>query len=136
MNHFNSDFYPHFTHDEMDCQCGCAECPSGEFMNALEYLRVRLGAPMRVISGSRCPRHDANVHRQEHPDFEDEFRFGPHTVGACDINIYGPASVMLLELVFPDPTWKGIGLRQHGPPSKRIVHLDIVPGERRVWTYP
>lgn len=130
------DFTEHFSHAEMDCKCGCGLHPSAEFMRHLEELRVQLARPMPMTSGYRCPAHDAQVHRERYPDFTDERRFGPHTMGAADANIYRWEMVKLLNLVFANPLWRGIGILQHGPDSGRLIHLDTRPDERVVWTYP
>lgn len=59
-------FAPHFPLDELRCKCGCE--PSAEVVErlarlswGLERLRRDVGAPITVISGHRCPEHNARV---------------------------------------------------------------------------
>ncbi len=57
--------WPHFTPLELSCRCG--KFCKGEyyhdpaFLDALEALRVRLGQPLVINSGRRCPLHNTAV---------------------------------------------------------------------------
>ena len=57
---------PHFTLEELTCRCGCAAPPEvvrrlGDLARALEVIRAEVRAPVQVISGYRCERHNRKV---------------------------------------------------------------------------
>ena len=121
--------FANFSEAEFVCRCGCGRADmDSDFMQFLQMLRTSCGFPLHVTSGFRCPDHNARVSKTG--------RTGPHTTGkAADIAIAGPQVHSLLTTAIP---WvRGIGLKQHGPHAKRIVHLDTTTGEMRprVWTY-
>jgi uncharacterized protein YcbK (DUF882 family) len=56
----------HFDIDEFMCRCGCAPPPEvlqriPPLARALEVLRAEVRAPVQVISGYRCAKHNAKV---------------------------------------------------------------------------
>jgi zinc D-Ala-D-Ala carboxypeptidase len=59
----------HFSRDEFACPC-CGKCEvDPDLLAALEQLRTNLGKPITVLSGYRCPLHNAKVrgaHGSEH----------------------------------------------------------------------
>ena len=67
-----SRYYPIFQPFEFTCRCGCG------FLNVTEELLDKLyearrlaGIPFPISSGSRCPKHNANVTKAKdsaHPD--------------------------------------------------------------------
>jgi uncharacterized protein YcbK (DUF882 family) len=50
----------HLTRAEYDCPCGFCEhvSPLADLLVVYEAIRGRLGIPLRVLSGYRCPRHN------------------------------------------------------------------------------
>ncbi len=132
--------WPRFSDSELICRCGCglgARDMSRSFMCKLVSLRQDSGIPMPVTSAARCPDHNEAV--------SDSGRDGPHTPdaeGTChavDVNVWGRRAYHLMYLA-PRYGFTGIGLRQHGPRNKRIVHLDDLEGDATtlrpwVWTY-
>ncbi len=104
-----------------------------EFQLALEELRVVHALPMTVGSGARCPRYDAQVHKQRHPEYEGETRNGPHTRGAVDIVVRGADCVDLLARAI-ELGWKGFGVNQKGEHHRRFLHLDRRP-RLMIWSY-
>lgn len=121
---------PHFQDEELACKCDCGMLPESTFMDKVERLRVACGFPFPVSSAARCLKHDKN-----------EGGVGVHPTGrALDLTLFGALAFKVLQLA-PGYGFTGIGLRQHGPFTKRLVHLDDLPdapGRPRptVWTYP
>ena len=54
----------YFTEDEFRCHC-CQGLPEGgidqRLIETLDIIREALGAPLTVLSGYRCPSHNAEV---------------------------------------------------------------------------
>lgn len=121
----------HFTLTEFACKhCGLNGIDL-EFVDRLDELRERVGFPLRVNSGFRCPDHNAAVSTTGHS--------GPHTTGkAVDLSIErGQAYQVLAEAMTMG--FSGIGVKQHG--MGRYLHLDDLPaaeGRPRptIWSYP
>lgn len=78
---------------------------------------------MTVNSGHRC----SNYNNEISSTGED----GPHTRGAADIGIIFERMYLLVD----EATTRkfGVGIRQHGPLEKRMIHLDN--DGPRLWTY-
>lgn len=127
-----------FTYDEFKCQCNHCESEraltrdKGEWFRAPEFrafmirlidLRHHLGFPMTVTSGYRCPDHN-NAISSTGLD-------GPHTKGAADIAIIFERMYLLVDEATSRKM--GVGIKQHGPFAKRIIHLDN--DGPRLWTY-
>lgn len=57
----------YFTREEFRCQCGGRYCdgfpaePKEALVRIADQLRKNLGVPITVVSGLRCPQHNANV---------------------------------------------------------------------------
>lgn len=120
----------YFTLDEMRCQCCGVVRMDAEFMDRLDELRDRLGFPLPISSGYRCPAHNRAV---SHTGIS-----GPHTTGkAADLLVDRGRAYALLPVAI-ELGFTGIGLQQQGP--SRFVHLDrlIEPGYRprpTIWSY-
>lgn len=119
----------YFTVDEFACKhCGANHIDPA-FIDRLDALRHRVGFPLRVNSGYRCPDHNAAVSKTG--------RTGPHTQSAVDLDVdRGRAYVVLREALAMG--FMGIGVKQHG--ESRFIHLDDLPdapGQPRptVWSY-
>jgi len=52
---------PHFSASELRCPCCGVMVMDTQVVEALEALRSLLGAPIRVTSGYRCPRHNKEI---------------------------------------------------------------------------
>lgn len=119
----------YFQRSEFACKCGCsANRIDDEFVSKLDELRDRVGFPMIVTSGYRCPAHNARV-SPTGPN-------GPHTTGrAVDIRANGQQAHALMKAAF-ELGLTGIGVKQHG--GARFVHLDDLELAPRpnVWSYP
>lgn len=94
------------------------------FLDALQSLRRRFSHPLRVTSGYRSPAYNARI--------SSTGTTGPHTTGrACDIRVARHSARVLLPLI--EDHFTGLGLNQKG--DGRFIHLDMVPGPLRLWTY-
>ena len=120
--------WTHFTVEELSCRhCGL-NLMDHEFMLKMVALRDLLGFSLPVSSGYRCPVHNAAV-----SSTGDD---GPHTTGkAVDITI-SYQNAQALDTTALAMGFLGVGIKQHGPVSGRMVHLDMVPGPSRLWTFP
>lgn len=127
---------PHFNESELVCShCG-RMLFSDRAVQFLEELRVRVGAPLRVNSGYRCPEHNASI--------SSTGLDGPHTVTindniTVDLGVYGGLAYRVLAEA-PALGFTGIGMKQHGPLVERFVHLDRLSGRPDrprpwPWTY-
>lgn len=121
----------HFSASELCCH-HCGQCHfDAAFLAELEALRVEFGRPMVLSSGYRCPEHNAAVSHTG--------ATGPHTIGAVDVLIAGADAYDLLAVAL-SRRWRGIGVSQKGPWSKRFIHLDHLPHGNnsprpRIWSY-
>lgn len=101
-----------------------------QFVERLDALRERLGAPLIVSSGYRCQAHNARV--------SSSGRFGPHTTGrAADLAVSGAVAFRVLALA-AELGFTGLGVQQRG--AGRFVHLDDLPAASDrprpwVWSY-
>lgn len=123
----------HFTPDEFECRCGCERMEMQlDFVLKLDDLRERLGFPLVVTSGYRCPDYNEQISTTG--------RDGPHTTGrAADVSLAGPRVFSLVTQCSLGGWMRGIGLHQRGPHAKRFVHLDDLAEPNhprpRIWTY-
>lgn len=113
----------HFKESEFKCHCGCGRADMDQqFIERLDMVRGKLGFPISINSGYRCPAHNDKV--------SSTGRTGPHTTGkAADLGLsYTGARKALTTL---SEVFNGIGLQQKG--ESRFVHVDAL--EPRIWTY-
>lgn len=106
--------WQHFTRDEFKCKhCGKNKIEDS-FVDKLEALRVRVGFPLIVSSGYRCPTHNAAV-SSTGPN-------GPHVTGrAVDFALSRHRAWEVLRAAM-DMGFSGIGVQQKG--GGRFLHLD------------
>lgn len=121
----------HFKRKELKCKCGCGRADmSPEFMERLELLREEYGKPIILSSAYRCPEYNNKISATG--------KNGPHTTGrAVDIPIMLYDAFLIAKLAFMFG-FTGIGIKQHGYPGKRFIHLDDIQDPRtrpRIWTY-
>lgn len=124
--------WKHFTADEFKCRCGCGRNEiDSAFVDMLDELREVCGFPLRVTSGYRCAKHNAEV-----SSTGDD---GPHTTGrAADLAVARKQAYEVLMWA-ARMGFTGIGVKQHG--AVRYLHLDTLPaaeGQPRptLWSYP
>lgn len=109
--------WPNFTQHELRCKGTGQLMMVGAFLDKLQGLRDRYGAPLTISSGYRAPAHNDLV--------SSTGRTGPHTTGrAVDIKIYGRDFLELLTLVLASRKFTGIGISQKGPRESRFLHID------------
>ncbi|MFZ9064655.1 MAG: D-Ala-D-Ala carboxypeptidase family metallohydrolase [bacterium] len=113
----------YFKPEEFKCSCCGEEHMNLHFVKLLDETRRKLGFPLKISSGYRCPDYNEKV---------SSGRDGPHTTGkAADIHIYyGDARLLLDEVM---DVFEGIGINQKGPVEGRFIHLDLCG--LRVWSY-
>jgi uncharacterized protein YcbK (DUF882 family) len=121
----------HFSRDEFTCRCGCGQNLIDDiFVTELDDLRHRLGFPLVITSGYRCPEHNARV--------SSTGRTGAHTTGrAADIAVSHTRAYEVLQTALL-MRFTGIGINQKG--GSRFLHLDNLPnapGQPRptCWSY-
>jgi len=118
----------HFKDAELQCSCCKKNLVTDAFLERLEALRDRVGFPLYVSSGYRCPLHNDAV--------SSTGLTGPHTTGdAVDIAISHEIAFILVQYAF-ELGFKGIGVNQRGIVHDRFIHLDTLNANRpRIWTY-
>lgn len=118
----------HFSRSELQCPCCDKNRVSAEFLEKLEALRDKVGKPLYVSSGYRCPLHNDRV---SHTGLN-----GPHTTGeAVDILISFETAFLLAKHAFA-LGFTGVGVNQRGLLDKRFIHLDALTVNRpRIWSY-
>ena len=123
----------HFKEEEFLCPCCREERMDPDFLLTLDDLRHRLGFPLVVTSGYRCPVYNKSI--------SSTGLTGPHTTGrAVDLALFGSQAFHLLRQVTLGGWMSGIGLRQHGAHERRFIHIDNLETEDgrfrpTVWTY-
>lgn len=109
----------------------CKHCGENKmdpaFITRLDELRDRVGFPLVVTSGYRCPVHNQAV--------SSTGPAGPHTTGkAVDLAVdRGRAYDVLREAM--EMRFRGVGVQQKG--AGRFLHLDDMPesGRPTIWSY-
>ena len=108
---------PHFHAEEFRCPHCEAAIVSPELVHVLERIRSHLGRPLKIVSGYRCPIHNAEVG------------------GAANSqHMYGRAADIPLGLVT-------ISLASHcgavgiGHQDGTVRHVDVREGPRAIWRY-
>jgi zinc D-Ala-D-Ala carboxypeptidase len=122
---------PHFAAEEFRCPCcgvapPVADTPAGSFqllVSALETLRERVGVPIQVTSGYRCPKQNAKDGGKPHSQ---------HMLGiAADITAEcGWRALYEAALKIPAFAEGGIGVYPN-PATHGFVHLDVRPAQAR-----
>jgi len=126
------EHYPDFSASEFVCRCGCgqgADQMRAALLDKLQEIRTRLGRPLTITSGYRCPDHNQAVSQSG--------RDGPHTLGvAADVAVAGKDAWTVLALA----TQLGvprIGVAQKGDHASSFLHLDVLdtPIAPWIWSY-
>ena|SRR5688572_33105266 len=109
-----TDTWTNFDLDEFKCKhCGENKI-NPRFIDKLQALRDRVGFPLTVTSGYRCPEHNKAV--------SSTGTTGPHTTGrAVDLGVSRYQAYRVLEEAFK-LGFTGIGVNQKG--GSRFIHLD------------
>jgi uncharacterized protein YcbK (DUF882 family) len=127
-----SSKWKYFTEEEMCCS-HCGECHMDEeFMELLDDLRGKVGKPIIVSSGYRCPEYNDQV--------SSTGLDGPHATGkAVDIAVSGRDAHRVLFFAMK-LGFSGVGVSQTGDHDSRFIHLDTLTPEESdtrpwVWSY-
>ncbi len=125
--------WPNFKVSEFACKCGCGtNLIQPHYLDRLQGLRTKVGEPIPVGSGYRCPKHNQKV-SSTGPN-------GPHTTGrASDVRVSHQLAYKILQEA-PRFGFTGIGVAQKGDVKGRFIHLDDLPDRPRgprphVWSY-
>ena len=115
----------HFKQTEFHCPCGkCVPKDiSLEFGQKMDELRSKLGRPIKITSGIRCPEHNKAVGGVPNSQ---------HVTGiAADISTAGYSSIDKYNLVkyAIELGFGGIGV------AKSFIHVDIRKDNKAVWCY-
>ncbi|MCL4838886.1 MAG: DUF882 domain-containing protein [Thermoanaerobaculia bacterium] len=117
------DLSPHFSRREFRCRCGCGTMDvDPRLVAGLEKLREQLGGrPIIVLSGCRCPEHNAAVGgaaQSQHIAIE---KVQPGR--AADIRAIGLSVVDLYRAAKRVPVFRSGGVGIY--PGERFVHVDV-----------
>lgn len=108
---------PHFAAEEFQCPHCLAAIVSPELVRVLEKVRVHLHGHLRIVSGYRCPRHNAAVGGAKNSQ-----------------HMYGRAADLPPGRVYP-------GVADHagavglGISDGFVTHLDVREGPKARWVY-
>ena len=117
------DNIEYFTREEFKCKCGGKYCegypaePQELLVRLADRARKHFGKPAHVVSGLRCPAHNANcggVANSQHMYGE-----------AVDLHIYGITADQLLAYMNQQPE-----IRYAYKINSTNVHFDIPKGKR------
>lgn len=116
------DITENFSRYEFACKCGCGKDDIHVgLVHRLQVIRDITGHPIRILSGCRCQKHNAEVKGTQN---------SYHLYGmAADWCFGGEETDRLLEKVATKliPEWSG-GF--HYYPDKGFIHCDIGPKRR------
>jgi len=122
--------WPSFTPQEMACRGSHCVIIDPVFMDILQSMRASLEIPLPITSAYRSPQHNKSVSHTKaltgpHPDSQ-----------AVDIGVRFQDAYKVIAAA-PAYGFTGIGIRQHGRPAGRFIHLDCWVSRKSpaVWTY-
>ena len=118
---------PHFRSGEFSCQCAHSDCVlqtvSMDLIDKLERVRVEVGRPIKVTSGFRCAKHQAELVAGNRVKTVPN---STHQLGhAADISC--AQMTPLMEACRKE--FKAIGI------AKTFLHVDLRDDKVRRWTY-
>ncbi len=121
---------PYFKTAEFDCQCKHDSCVeqkiSIELVKKLQDVRVELARPVKVTSGFRCSKHQADLRSSGVNTVV--ARVSTHELGnAADIRPVDRNMTGFLEIV--EKSFLSIGL------AKTFLHVDLREDKERRWNY-
>jgi len=112
----------HFSDTEFACQCCGDLIVDARLVMALEEMRRITDTPIRLISGYRCKRHNAEVGGEIDSQ---------HMSGRA-ADIASRAGVDRMREIARGVAWvNGIGY----DPARGMLHIDVRTGKRAEWTY-
>jgi uncharacterized protein YcbK (DUF882 family) len=113
------DLSAHFSRAEFACRhCQAQVVPPRDLIHVLEHIRAITGEPLPIVSGYRCPAHNAAVGGKPRSQ---------HLLGtAADIPRYRATQDQAAVAGA-----RGIGLK-----AGWAIHVDVRLGPRSSWAYP
>ncbi len=114
---------PNFRRSEFACQCGCGfDSIASSLVAGLQALRDLIQRPIVVLSGCRCPAHNAAVGGTPHSQ---------HVLGkAADIRVSGMTARELYAAATSVPQFHGFGVDD----ERGFLHVDVRESAAR-WCY-
>ena len=113
----------HFDSSEFACKCGCGRAAvAPALVAALEQLRVKIGQPVHITNGRRCPAHNKQVGGSPNSQ---------HLLGcAADISVVGRTGDDLYLAARAIPLLRGFGV------AAGWIHVDVrSSGDLSRWRY-
>ena len=125
-----------FSVAEVQCSCGCGAADMDpDFMKILQNIRDEMKRPLKISSGVRCAKRNAEV--------SSTGSNGPHVprkngTAAADILIAGADALRLVDIARKHGV-SGVGISQRGLHSKRFIHCDTINDSTHprptMWSY-
>ena len=125
-----------FSVAEVECSCGCGSADMDpDFMKILQNIREDMNRPLRISSGVRCAKRNAEV--------SSTGSNGPHVprengTAAVDILIAGADALRMVDIARKHGI-SGVGISQRGPHPKRFIHCDTINDSTHprptMWSY-
>lgn len=110
----------YFSQDELACKCCGVYKADKRLLTVLDEIREKVGKPVIILSGYRCPKHNAKVGGAPN---------SKHMLGiACDITVHGMQARQLYAIASEVLKGKG-GLGYY--PKENFVHVDVREGKAR-----
>ena len=106
-----------------------------DFMSILQNIRDEMKRPLKISSGVRCAKRNAEV--------SSTGSNGPHVprtngTQASDIVIAGADALRLIDIARKHGV-SGVGISQRGTHAKRFIHIDTLSDEKHprptMWSY-
>lgn len=127
-------FSQNFSSYEFDCPCDSTSCKEQrlhvELVQKLQYLRDKLGYPLRINSGYRCIKYQEKLRKK---GYKTAKKTSQHSLGkAVDAGLTGSKNIekrMKKFLAESEKLFKAIGI------GSRFLHLDLRLGKKRRWYY-
>ena len=125
-----------FSVAEVECSCGCGSADMDpDFMQILQNIREDMNRPLRISSGVRCAKRNAEV--------SSTGSNGPHVprangTSASDILNAGADALRKVDIARKNGI-SGVGISQRGPHAKRFIHIDTINDSTHprptMWSY-
>jgi zinc D-Ala-D-Ala carboxypeptidase len=122
-----------FSVAELQCSCCGLSDMDPDFMKILQNIRDEMKRPLKISSGVRCAKRNAQV--------SSTGSNGPHVprkngTAASDILIAGADALRMIDIARKHGV-SGVGISQRGPHNRRFIHLDTITDHPRptMWSY-
>jgi len=117
------DLSANFSTDEFRCKCCGKLVLDTKLPNALQQLRNRVGRPIKILSGYRCPKHNKAVGGAP---------ASKHVSGeAADFTVSGYSVIEIAGVAESSPDFKGGAIGMY--PENQFVHGDVRSDGPKRW---